>query len=100
MVSPVMTRAEYEAKYGPEFGRWRSEEAMRLWEEVKKLPAGSYRIFEPTEKGQALDVLRDHLKGKIQRTMDKLGCNFRVRFAINKKENHVVLWKEAKVVKG
>lgn len=100
MPAHIMTRTEYESKYGPEFGRWRSEEAMRLWEEVKKLPVDCYRIFEPAEKGQALDVLRDHVKGKIQRMMDKLGCNFRIRFAINEKEKHVVMWKEAKVVKS
>lgn len=95
MVSNVMTQSEYEAKYGPEFGRWRSEESLRLWEEVKKLPVGSYRIFEPTEKGQTLEVLRDQVKGKIQRTINKLGANFRIRFALNEKEGHIVMWKEA-----
>lgn len=95
MVSNVMTRAEYEAKYGPEFCRWRSEENLRLWEEVKKLPVGSYKLFEPSN-GQDLKNLRDVVAGNVKRIMARMGCNFAVRFAINQKHGHVVLWKEIK----
>jgi hypothetical protein len=96
MKTSTISKAAYEQTFGPLLHRC-SVDTLEIWRKIQKLPVTEYMVFEP-EKGQSLDTLRNGMWGRLRRFLP--GSNFKIRFAVNKNENHVVLWKEARVQPG
>lgn len=97
MKTTTLGKTAYEQTYGP-VGRGgaRSEETLALWEKLKKLPVVEYLLLE-MEKGEKLNARRAAIYQAMKKMVEATHSNFKVRLAINKREDHIVLWKEPKV---
>lgn len=98
MRTQVMSKAAYTAAHGElsVHSRLPSPETMEFWEKVKKLAVAEYLIIEP-EKNENVYKLKAAWQTRIKKLSVKTNANFNPRFAINREEKHVVLWKEPKL---
>lgn len=93
MKTSTMMKSAYHEAHGPVGIGRASEETLALWDKIKKLPVTEYLIVE-AEKGEDYQKLRGSLQVKLKKLAET--STFIVRFALNKHEKHVVIYKEAK----
>lgn len=95
MKTSIISKQAYQEAHGPITNGRISEESLALFEKIRKLAITDYLVLEP-EKGDNLDRLRTHSYTHMTALSRKFQVNFKVRFALRKREGHVVIWKESK----
>ena len=91
-----MRSSDYESEFGPLRSRGVvSEDALKVWEQVKALPISEVLIIVEPEKNDG-DAAR--LKGRLYASLSKLvgTANFKLCYIIRKHEKHLVIVKVAK----
>lgn len=96
MKSEVVQRVQYVEDYGPvnQGGRGISPEYYELFDRLRKASIVDYLVVEP-EEGENIVTIRKHLTKRLRMLAVKFSAKFRVRVALNREANHVVVWKEA-----
>jgi len=90
----TMQKQSYEQKFGtPIAGGRQSEETLRVWEQVRNLPATEYVLLE-LEENEDLKKLRAAWSTRMRKMVADANVQFVVAVAINATGRHIVLWKQ------